>query len=380
MPVKGEITKCELSSLREMILSQGTIACFRAFLEASGPTVTINAIKPFSKHCGMALACNARKSLGFTGNGLEEVAMPFYWMGYGLANRDASLDVFEKGAVVRFSDCLLKNGPPEICVAFSHFIVDGISESINPRYEYIYTHHLTTDTRCQCVVREKGSHGDPYELGRFIKKVPDIALPEEEITFLRNNVIGESWSIVTNAFVNVHGSERMLELVKSDMCEIGRSIGLCIQEMMDTGVDEPVNLQYAIDCIYKALGNHPLNPNQVGRKGSGIVLDCPFKDSPIELCKQIEMIITGICKVIDPEIIFSYSSQKEIDKEGCEWVINRPGTLDTEKIEAKRKQNHSNKALKALTVKYATGEITKLEYDRMVRIIESEDDHEEHSE
>jgi hypothetical protein len=366
---QAKMSMSDLIAIREMILSQGVNACFRALLESSGANGAVSAVKPYSKHSGMAIACNARERLGFIGNGIEEVALPFFWIAYALSNRNATLDIFENGAIVRLYDCPFKNGPPELCIALSHSMADGICENINPRFEHFYTHHLTKgDSRCQWIVREKKAKGEPFEIGEFIKRLPDLDLPEDEVTFLRSNGLGESWSLITDAFVNLHGQDRMLELVIRPMEEIGHSMGEWLQRNLNLNRKDLADAQLAVSSIYSAICHlSVIEPSPNLRLG--LVSDCPFRHSPTGLCKQMEIIIDGACKTLDPRLVFSYTSRADRDSDVCSWVIEDEKEKGKSQVDPEMENAYANKALKALTLKYALGEIPRDEYDRMVRII-----------
>lgn len=371
MADQASLSNKEIFKIRDKIVAKGAIACFQALMEVSGADEAVKAVKPYSVHSGMAMACNCRKRLGFSGSGFEEAALPLYWVGFGLSNRNASIEIFEKGAVVTINECPFKGGPPEMCVAISHHMGDGICENFNPRMEYIFTHHVNdNDPFCRYIVRQKGGSKDPEAIGRFIRRLPDIEMPDEEAIFLKSNAMGVTWSIITEAFLDLHGHDRMLELVRGKVEEVGRSVGNWLVDeggFLKSNVAEVVR---AVEYIYESIGQRTQTIKGSEHEVTGVVFECPFKDSPNEVCEQMEIIVNAVCKSIDPTAEFYYLKDTEPGKKKCSWVI-RAGHRNEDKNVAETQKPSTGDPLKALTLKYAVGEITKDEYNRMVRILES---------
>jgi hypothetical protein len=170
------ILGCSPDYLRVMIGFECAANVLRAFIDAVGSDRALQAIRPYSNNTGKGVADWTKKRLGLIGNDAETIAMTYYFSHCCTSlGKIKPLEIREGGAVVELFYCPAKeiNAPPEACIAYSHYIAEGICEVINPEYEFVFTHHLCNyDDRCRYVVRKKSSVSDLNNLGKLEKTIP----------------------------------------------------------------------------------------------------------------------------------------------------------------------------------------------------------------
>jgi hypothetical protein len=350
--------------LSDVFISRMAIAAFRAFLAESGPERALRALQPYAKHCGMAIACNSRKRLGTQGHGLEEVALPLYWMDTGIAGRNISaLEIHEDGAVMKVSDCPMKDAPPELCVALSHRMGEGICEVVNPDFEYFYTHHLSNgDSFCRIVVRVRSPGRNADSLGRITKVIPSLELPDDEVRFLRNQGIAESLIMTTKGFIDVHGSDRMLEIVRPYALDAGRSLANTITKRLQGEGNAHPTTEDVIASVSAALGQKRIVVASNNDETLFEITECPLKDAPPEVCRQFELVLSGMCEAMGQDKEFSYSSIKSNRDSVCRSVIRKKSTI----AGPVSKDAPSDDPIKVLALRYAKGEITEAELEAKI--------------
>jgi hypothetical protein len=351
--------------LSDVVTSRLAIAAFRALLATSGPERTLRALTPYTKHCGMAIACNARKRLGIQGHGLEEVALPLYWMDTGIAGRDISaLEIHEDGAVMEVRDCPLKDAPPELCVALSHRMGEGICEVVNPDYEYFYTHHLTDgDPFCRIVVKKRSIGGNADNLGAVTKVIPSLDLPDAEVRFLRSQGIAETLFMTTKGFVDIHGPDLALEIVRPYATETGRSLASTFIEHLESEGNADPTTEEVIESVCAALGQKRSVVATNDNETSFECVECPLKDAPREVCRQFEMAMNGVCEEMGHGREFVYSSMMSKKDSVCRSSIRKKPKSPAAGL---KEQTTQEDPMRVLALRYAKGEITEEELEAKV--------------
>ncbi len=317
----------------------------------------------------MAIACNARKRLDLQGNDAEHVAIPLCWADSGLTmSGEMTLEIFERGAIGQSSGCVMKNGPPELCVAISGGVCEGICEVCNPDYEFIPTHYETNgDPYCRWIVRKKGLRGDVEDLGKHVKRSAKLDLPQDEMLFLRSHACGETWIWTTKGFLEIFGYEKTLDLLKPHMRELGHTNGKWLLDKLNLTQGDVRDLQRAISVIQDALGQKG-DFTEIDDEIHGQVQNCPFKDAPKALCKQFEMMMDGVCKALDPDVNFCYTKMMTDGSKECAWVMSKRGMKRGLSAIASQK-SESEEMMRHLKWRLVKGEITKDEYEELKEMI-----------
>lgn len=308
---------------------------FRSLLSEVGANKTIEASKIYTKTLGIQTASLAKERFGLEGNGVEEVTLPYYWLHYATSfGHIRPLEIRDGKAIVELYSCpvTIVNAPPEICVALSHNLAEGLCQAVNPEYEFIFTHHLTNnDGCCRYIVKKRSSKVNLDDLGPLQKTIP-LTLSEDEIRRISWLVCYSSLNSFTSESIDLIGSERTLKLALPQAKELGIKIGKSLVGSM-AGNGNIRTIREKLDFL-SLLQDQTGTPARFTESGlEREIKECPYKGSPPEVCKQLEAVYNGVCEAINPDYGFAYD---RIMSEGdviCHWVVSKKNGPMQEKEE-----------------------------------------------
>jgi len=338
---------------------------FRSLLGEVGANQIFEASKEYSKVWGINMANMARQRFGLKGSELEDLALSYYWVHYGTSfGHIKPLEIRDGGAIVELYVCPVTviNAPPEICIAMSHNIAQGLCHAMNPEYEFVFTHHLSNnDGCCRYIVKKKSSKVNLDDLGSLQKTIP-LNLSQDEINMVSGGVCYASLNIFTSVSIDLIGSERTLELALPQAKELGVKVG----KHLIGGSGGNGNIQTIMEKLefFSSIQGQIGTPAKLN--GSVIekeIKECPCKGSPPEVCKQFEAISNGVCEAIDPNYEFAYDRMMSKGDSTCHWVVRKKGEPAKEKP---KEEAPSDDAVKTLTMRFARGEITEEELEKKV--------------
>jgi predicted hydrocarbon binding protein len=324
---------------------------FQSLLSEVGANRTLEAAKGYSKVWGMQLASMAKQRFGLKGSELEDVALPYYWVHYGTSfGHIKPMEIRDGKAIVELYACpvTIINAPPEICIAMSHYISEGLCQAVNPEYEFIYTHHLSNhDGRCRYIVKKKSSKADLDDLGSLQKTIP-LNLSQDEVNMVSGNVCFASLNIFSSVSIDLIGSERTLELALPQARELGVKVGKnLIGGSGGNGNIETIRdkLDY-LSSIQNQIGT-PTILTSTGLEKE--IKECPYKGSPPEVCKLLAAISNGVCEVINPDYEFAYDRMMSKGDSTCHWVVRKKREPEKEKLSRPRRS--PRKSLRMTTLR-----------------------------
>jgi predicted ArsR family transcriptional regulator len=266
----------------------------------------------------------------------------------------------ERGNFTWVEDCILKNGPSELCEVMcrrGHALVaetlgqDVVSENISMLSK--------GDGRCSWLTYSRSRpRPDPDDLGQEMATSFPVRLPRELVDAICLEYLSESWVMSTRAMVSIDN---------------GRTCNKTLYPLMkNRGADHVAQLrvpQRSADMAISEIERMQTSLAMTGQRGAskdgdvkGTIKECPFKDAPPETCGQIEAFCNGMCEAVDPRMHFSYlSSMAKGDKE-CVWEI---------KVDPEVKAADTSDPLRVLKLRFARGEISEEQYLRMRSLLES---------
>lgn len=339
-----------------------TINAFRAILQEVGLNRVIESIKPYNEAWGRAVVGIVKERFGPPASNLDLVALSAYYAHYCTSNGHIKpLEIREGGAIAELYACPSPgmNAPPEICLAMTHIMGESMCKAVDPRYSFIFTHHLANgDDCCRWILMKKDSKYTPENLGGFVKDIPLGLSIEEMSNFAVKMVIFSQLFTFTSASVDLVGSERTMEIE----APLAKATGVRLGSKLKGGLSGPGGLsmiQEKLDLIGSAVMQR-CSASQID--GSGIqkeIFDCPFKGAPFEVCKQFEGVQNGICESIDPEFEFAYDRMMPKGDSTCHWVVRRKGIEGAKEATGPSFEDEARK----LALRFGKGEITYAEYE-----------------
>ncbi len=346
-----------------------TIQGFKALVDESGVTDAIAAVKPYKNRNAYILLCMVKKRLQLKGPGIETLTTPLCLAQVGIGGvENVHLEIKEKGAVCFVDKCEYQDAIPEFCVVVSHYFTDLVCEALNPDYECIWTHHLTNgDPYDRYVYRKKsGTYTDIDDLGKTIKAVPKFEVSKEEERELRDYVLNNVLDAVVEGFVDLHGSEKTLEVLGPLAKRIGLEGGKQLAKRNPGMKNDAATIGHLIDMFGQAImqrGSAEYLSRDELRKE---VTDCPLQTFTYEMCKLIESLLQGVVQALNPNLELAYDSMMTKGDETCRWHVGSKGAkpIIVEEEEAKVAD-----PLALLKMRLAKGEIGKEEFEEIRALI-----------
>jgi len=362
---KSDVSKDQLpfKSFEYPIPSYCVFECaanvFRFLIEDVGENRALEAVKKYTKVWGINTANMVKQKYGLKGNEIEDIALAYYYLHFGTSwGHIKPLEIRDGNAVVEIYACptkQVKNCPPEVCIALSHYIADGICLATNPDYEFVYTHHIANgDDRCRYIVKKKSSKVDLNNPGTLQKSIP-LNLSEDEILKIAGGVCYASINIFTMTSIDLIGSQKTLERALPQARETGNNVG----KFLMGGSDEKGDIHTIGEKLdfFGSIWGHIGTPARI----NGFILEkeiteCPCKGSPIEVCKQFEALSNGICEAINPEYEFKTDRRMSEGEANCHWVVRKK--MEPTVVKSTEIVNFDDPAEK-LAMRFTKGEISK---------------------
>ncbi len=302
------------------------INVFRALLSEVGLNRTIEAARHYNEAWGRAAVGIVKERLGQQASDLETIALTGYYVhGCTSMGHIRPLEIREGGAIAELFACPNPgmNAPPEMCVAMSHVMAEGMCQAVNPNHEFIYTHHMGNgDDCCRWLVKKKGSKFTLDNLGGFVKTV-SLELPmEERMSFAARMVVMSQLFTFTSMLIDQVGSQRALELV----VPTARQTGLRVGAMMKGGAGAEGDLstiKERMDLLGSVLQQSGTTTLITETGMEREIADCSCKGALPEVCRQFEAVFDGVCQAINPNCEFSYDRMMSEGDSKCHWVIRK---------------------------------------------------------
>jgi hypothetical protein len=312
-----------------------SVNSFKALTSEIGPNMALDTIRPYMHMAGKWYAGMALQRFGQQKSDLEAVALPYYWIHSGTSNGHINpMDIREGKAIIVLHACptMVVGAPPEICVAMSHFLSEGLCLAINPSYEYVFTHHLANgDNCCRYVVKKKSERFSLDQLGVLEKSMP-LDLSQAERDMLTEGVAFGTLGIFTMASVDTIGSERLLRTALPGARETGLALGQRLMNEVKGRIELPM-IGGKLDCICCPINQ---TESSLTVTESGIeknIVECPFKhllppgwpsNGPLpEVCMQLEAVLKGACEAMNPDYEFAFDRMISKGDSTCHWVVRK---------------------------------------------------------
>jgi hypothetical protein len=217
------------------------------------------------------------------------------------------------------------------------------------------------DDRCLWVIERKD------EAAVTEKPIPyqRLGIPSgsvETMDYYAQGGAGEFFSQSTASLVSSIGAEKALTLLKKNATRFGEEFGTyLVMKDKKTGPKAAMDVLQFIDSLFQIKGDlthhndHHIECN---------ILACPFRDSPIECCQQMEAFKIAVMRTISPDAEIAYHEERG-EKE-CKWSL---------KIKGKNEEFHpKNESVKdgpveRLMNKMVDGEISEEEFERKMALL-----------
>jgi len=347
---------------------------FKTLVDESGVADAIASMKPYKNRNAYILVCMVKKRLGLRGLGIEALTIPMCMAQVGIGGVDnVHQEIREKGAVCFVDSCTYGDAIPEFCVVVSHYTTDLICEALNPEYECIWTHNLTNgDPYDRYIYRKKnGNYKDIDDLGKTVKVIPRFDVPPEEQRQLRDFVLLNVLDAVVEAFIDLHGSKKTLDILVPLAKKIGMEAGNKLAKENPGIKNDAATIGHLIDTLGQAMMQHGsaqfLSNSELRKE----ITHCPLQTFTNEMCKLVEGWLQGVVHTLNPNLEYEYDSMVTKGDESCRWHLR---SIGAKPIAIEEVKSEAMDPLEILKVRLAKGEIGKEEYKEIRSLIYSEED------
>ena len=268
--------------------------------------------------------------------------------------------------------CPFSRGRPEICIAESHYYAEGICESVNPEYEFVFTHHLAHgDPVCRYVLREKRIGFGMDQLGELRGHMSQIEQTEEERKYLSDEIAIESLTLFTKAAIDLKVEDRLLEELMAPNHALGRQIGLFLVNEFEGRLEGIDGAEKAIELCTTALGIVVKRKASTDEEVELEISTCSFQSAPWQVCEQLEMALDGVCQAIEPDSEVVHHRMSNGGDVACHWTLRKKkaGERKGKSTRSTTAKEETDDPTRLLTLKMVNGEISKEEYDRKMNLI-----------
>lgn len=343
-------------------INQMIVSSLDDLIKASGRAEALSTLKPYLKAGMYNQILNARKLMNIEGNGPDAILLTWKvcqsWL---IPPKNIICEVTEKAGVEIVKECPCGKFSPDICIFFSHFGSEALCEFVNPEYECIITHHLTNgDPQCRLVFKKKSDSvsilKDP---GRTLVTIPNFELANEQARGMFLGGGSACLHIMDSAFVDLHGSDEATSALSKSAKKIGRDMGIKLLEVnpkIGESIDSVVRLVDSLGKLIQQLGTCSKELSNMVEKE---IISCSFQTWTKEVCYQYEALIQGILEAINPNFEFAYDRMMTKGDRKCHWTIKKK---DLPKM--------TDDPLRALKMRYVSGEISEVEYRKIKKVLE----------
>jgi hypothetical protein len=345
------------------------ISSFDELVKLSGKLDAIAAVKPYRRMDMQHVNLDLRNKLNIKSNGPDAMVTTYLFAGlHSVTKENMSGEIKEKGGVGIFKDCLYKDASPEFCLSISHAFTEALADLVNPEYESYWTHHQSSgDPFCRFIFKRRS---DPIsvleDLGETVATVPTFDLPKENIQALSIMTGAVFLNENTRGFVDLHGSEKTIEVLGAVAERTGKRIGEKLVRGNPQLSKDAESIGKLIHSLEKSLAQRDAFSIVSKDKCMCEVTDCTQQQFVPEQCKQLESLFNGIVHGVNPGFEFAYDRMMTNRDKTCHWTIKKKkerleeGAADTVLIEDPARM---------LAMRFAKGEIPHEEFDRSMELL-----------
>ena len=345
-------------------VTQGLMnAAIQANVDALGFETAFRALDKYISHNAKWCVTTASQVVGRDAKGVDGLLSLLHWyndlcyrgsMNYG-SGEDGCLELELKG-------CRATGIYPLICEWFCRREFIFMCDESNPELALELEKSLPKgDELCRWSISRRD--------GKLVteKMIPfqDLGIPSapiETMDYYAQAGAGEFFAMATACLVGSMGPEKALKLLIRNAMRFGEEFGAYfIMKHKKSGPEAAEEAMQLLDSLLQ------MKAEVIRLDESGLecqINACPFADSPIEICHQIEAFKTAAARVISPHTEFSYKEEKG-DKV-CHWTMQIVRPPDEERP---RPEPPKADPLERLMNRLIDGEISEEEFERKMVLL-----------
>jgi hypothetical protein len=290
-------------------------------------------MKPHTMYCGMEWWLKVKDSFqvleGVEEGSLKQQALNIQ-IGHAHGRVPCRVEVNDGEVVVTVTECWSAKFPYPFGWCASHeYFFEGNCKAINPEHSISFAQRIADGhPTCRIIVRDKESPAKNQNTGRASTLLPDLQLSDEQINSKSVTLLSLFWMTTMDALIDAVGEKATIDIVKPCMFKSGEAWGLKLGEMIqhkegEKGVADLLDL---FSQIMRLDGDLFVNQGRVDK----VIDSCPFASAPEPVCILYDAFVEGLCRSIDPELVFVGRKISCSSSTFCHWKLEimpkeRPG-------------------------------------------------------
>jgi hypothetical protein len=348
------------------------IRTYQVFKETVGSKEAIRIWRPYCELSGKAIALNLQDWTK-EDDVLTKLAKIAVMAIVPYGGECTSLRLVNGELIVERQGCAFLGTVPEICEAYCTITWGAMAKEIDQEIE-VESRPGNGRDNLRCITRHYNK--TKTLLHEFSNRDFDIKsimsqISEEEIRWRSHVFSGGVWLMLTCAMVNSIGSEMTLNSLSSHMRRNGSAFGLRIKRNHSLEGSDLDSILNALDIFSRAVLQKQTILSNGPEKIEVQVEECIWSGhdySTPEHCQLIECINDGICKSINPEYEFRYSSMKTRGDDKCIWTVKKSSAKKGQASESPKTSTEQD-PLTLLKIRLAKGEITLEQYEKIAQVL-----------
>lgn len=335
-----------------------------ACIDAEGHSLTFKALNPSIRLNADFCLANSNMFTGRTTQGVEGLLELMNWA-MNMANRGKPSYQFTKEGFLKLElpNCRTRGGFPLMCEWWCQHEFALMCEDSNPDLVMSLTRSLPRgDDVCLWNIKRK----DGKSLSMSETENMDLIhtfMSMDELDFWSQAGSAEFMTQATSCLVQMVGEDKALKLLRRRARENGVEFGAYYSR--SSPPVKGIDVCSALDLFDSLLKMEPGETKRTDLSWEKEIKECPFSGFPPEVCAQIEELKRGAIGVLMPDQNWTFD-ERRVEGGPCiqSLILEEKGhEVHRQKDDIGSSQNELSGILKR---RLAKGEISEMEYDRLV--------------
>lgn len=346
------------------LVTQGlTNSSIQSNVDALGFENAFHALDKHIDHNAKWCVTTAAQVVGRDAKGVDGLLSLLHWyidlcyrpeFKYG-TNEEGRLELESKG-------CRAAGIYPLLCEWFCRRDFIFMCEESNPELALDLEECLSKgNDRCLWVIERK----DDAVISEIPIPYQPLGIPSgpvETMDYYAQAGAGEFFSQSTASLVSSIGAEKALTLLKKNAARFGEEFGTyLVTKDKKTGPKAAMEALQFIDALFQIRG-------EISRHDDSNlecnIMACPFRDSPIECCQQMETFRIAVMRTISPDAEIAYHEERR--ENDCKWSLKIRGKAEQLPMKT---ETVKEGPIERLMNKMIDGEISEEEFERKMALL-----------
>lgn len=342
------------------VLVEMGIATSHAITNIMGEEQAESLVRTEMYHAGLAIALNIKERMALEGSSLVSAAYSVNWI-YTIWGQEHNTEITDNGFRDLVKSCPYSRASSALCchikyvpAAFSE--VYGLLD-----YESHNSRRLSHgDDCCDIVISRKGVGQGEALLAPCVCEPLPPPLEPDEMKLWNHSYTGSMWTLLLKTMLDEIGSETTLQVLGVAFKDIGESYAGKFKEEYRIDADDLGSVAQGFNLFHSSF----LKRGRLVKEPQGFAIiteQCPFSGEPIEACQLFQAFYEGLLCGVNPRFCLRCMGMMSKGDKDCRFRISYiEGDNDRSDVA------NPNDPIVILSVRFARGEITEEQYERML--------------